>query len=80
MKESPLMGYTELECYKVALRLREVLGQKGRLTAKAAAKKTKLSEGQVLKIARVYYPQSIIIVPYGQSARIMMRPLKNQAS
>jgi len=74
------MGYSELDCYKIALRLREVLGQNGRLTAKAAAKKTKLSEGQVLKIARVYYPQSVVIVPYGQSARLMMRPLRNQAS
>jgi hypothetical protein len=74
------MGYTELECYKAALRLREVLGQKGRLTAKAAGKRTKLSEGQVLKIVRVYYPQSVIIIPYGQTARIMMRPLKNQTS
>ena len=74
------MGYTELECYKAALRLRDELSQKGRLTAKAAGKRTKLSEGQVLKIVRVYYPQSMVIVPYGSSARIMMRPLKNQAS
>lgn len=78
-KESPLNGFSELECYKSALKLREVVGRKGRLTAKAAGKKTNLSEMQVIKLVQTYYRTSMRIEPYGCTARISMRPLK-QAS
>lgn len=78
-KESPVNGFTELECYKAALRLREVVGQKGRLTARTAGKRCGLSEGQTIKIAQVYGRNTFVVEPYGQTARIMMRPLK-QAS
>lgn len=79
-KDSPLNGYSELECYKAALRLREVIGNKGRLTAKAAGKKINMSEMQAIKLVRAYYPTSMSVLPYGQTARIMMRPLKGTAS
>ena len=79
-KESPLNGYSELECYKAALKLREVIGDHGRLTAKAAGKRIKMSEMQTIKLVREYYPKSMSVLPYGSSARITMRPLKGEAS
>lgn len=79
-KESPLNGYSEMECYKAALKLREVVGLRGRLTAKAAGKKINMSEMQTIKLVREYYPRSMSVLPYGSTARIMMRPLKGTAS
>jgi hypothetical protein len=79
-KESPIHGYSELDCYKKALKIREVIGQKGRITANAAGKRTNLSEMQVIKIVQTYYRTSMMVIPYGQTARIMMRPLKGMAS
>jgi len=79
-KESPLNGYSELECYKAALKLREVIGDKGRLTAKAAGKRIKMSEMQTIKLVRAYYPTSMSVLPYGSTARITVRPLKGTAS
>lgn len=78
-KESPLLGYTEIECYTKALRLREIIGPKGRMTAKAAGKRVGLQDFQTVKLVRNYFPRSMIIEPYGQTARIFMRPLKSNA-
>ena len=79
-KESPLNGYTELECYRAALKLREVLGQHGRMTAKAAGKRIKMGDYQTIKLVRTYYPQSMAVIPFGKSARIVFRPLKASAN
>lgn len=76
-KESPLIGYNERECYIKALKLREVIGQKGRLTAGAVGKRINLGPVQTIKLVRNYYQQSMVIEPYGQTARISIRPLKS---
>lgn len=76
-KESPLNGFSELDCYKSALKLREVVGKKGRLTAKAAGKKINMSEMQTIKLVQTYYKTSMRVEPFGCTARISMRPLKS---
>jgi hypothetical protein len=75
MKDSPLMGYTEQECYEIALKLRKQLGSTlyKRMTARKAVTKVHLHfESEVLKVVR-YYHHTFIVEPYGQTARIHLR-------
>lgn len=81
--ESPLQGYTEIECYQYALRLRKLLGDASfhRMTARKLSTKIKvdrkhhLTEGQVVTIARSN-SKTFAVEPYGQTTRIYIRPLK----
>jgi hypothetical protein len=74
-KESPVMGYTELESYQIALQLRKQLGltPKKRMTAKKAVTKVHMHfESDIVKIARLYH-HTFAVEPYGQTTRIYLR-------
>jgi hypothetical protein len=69
------MGYTELECYEIALKLRKQLGLTPlkRMTARRVITKVHLHfESDAVNLARMY-PCTFAVEPYGQTTRIHLR-------
>lgn len=73
--QSLVMGYTEQECYEMALKLRKQLGlmPQKRMTARRVITKVHLHfESEAVNLARMY-PATFAVEPYGQTTRIYLR-------